>query len=509
MGLVVMDRSTSGRWGVIRRDALPEERQRPALSPSPARASAENWFWGLCLSIALIVLVPFGLLGQVSQLDLGLPILLALLSITYSGAHLALLAKEGRKKLFSLTFWIFSYVWLGLVPLVQLATQDYPWPGGYDERVSAYALFIILVGFGAYDIGSWLGGVCYRRYGGRLVPYSFTLSKRRAYFLSVFAGVAAMVAIQQLGGFDVIVGATRYTLDQEADPEGSKAAGLIWGTLLRVPAYIALLTIWWIWLNRKTLLTQQWQKVRHITLLLTLLLLNLAVNNPISLNRFYLGTIIFSFVVITLRWNERRSFSLWVVGLVFALVVIFPYSDVFREENQNLNFAPVTTQLASNGDYDAFQQIANTVTFVSDDGITYGHQLLGALFFWVPRAVWPDKPVGSGQFVAENLGYSFTNLSSPLWAEAYINAGLVGVMAILLLYGLVTSLLQQRYVASTKTRGLFFIGGLVPILAGFQIFFLRGDLQNGIAYVVPMVGCYLLTARVIRAPSRTRHHYSG
>jgi hypothetical protein len=490
----------------MQRDASPGARGSWALPSSSARYSAESWFWGFCLLSALTVLVPLELLHRVPQLDFGLPILLALLSTTYSGAHLALLATRGRKKLFSLTFWVFSYVWLGLVPLVQLATEDYPWPGGYDEWVSAYSLVIVLVGYVAYDIGSWLGGLCYHKYGGRLVPYSFSLSKRRAYLLSLFAVLAALIAMQQLGGVDVIVGATRYSLEEASDPEASKAADLIWGTLLRVPAYIALLTIWWIWLNRKSLLTRRWQKVRHVAILLPLLLLNLVVNNPISLDRFYLGTILFSLVVISLSWNERRSFSVWVVGLVFALVVMFPYSDVFREETQSLNFAPVTTQLASNGDYDAFQQISNTVMFVSADGITYGHQLLGALLFWVPRAFWSGKPVGSGQFVAEHLGYSFTNLSSPLWAEAYINAGLIGVVAILLLFGLVTSLLQQGYIASTKTRGLFFIGGLVPILAGFQFFFLRGDLQNGIAYMAPMLGCYLLTARVTRARWRTRHH---
>jgi hypothetical protein len=427
--------------------------------------------------------------------------MLAILSTSYSGAHLALLATRGRKKLFSLTFWVFSYVWLGLVPLVQLATEDYSWPGTYDEWVYSYSLVIVLVGYVAYDIGSWLGGLCYHKYGGRLVPYRFSLSKRRAYLLSLFAGVAALIAIQQLGGADVIIGASRYSLEQASDPEAPKAAQLIWETLLRVPAYIALLTIWYFWLNRKALLTRRWQKVRHMAVLLPLLLLNLIVNNPISLNRFYLGTILFSFVVISLGWNERRSFSTWVVGLVLAFVVIFPYSDVFREENQRLNFAPVTTQLASNGDYDAFQQLASTVLFVSTDGITFGHQLLGALFFWVPRAVWPGKPVGTGQVVAEHLGYDFTNLSCPLWAEAYINAGLIGVVAILLLFGLVTSLLQHGYVASTKTRGVFFIGGLVPILAGFQFFFLRGDLQNGIAYMAPMLGCYLLTVKVTRTPS--------
>jgi hypothetical protein len=489
---------------IMQRDTLAGARGSWASSQSSARFPAENWFWGVCILGALAILVPFVLLSQVPQLDFGLPILMALLSTTYSGTHLALLAVGGRKKLFSLTFWVFSYVWLGLVPLVQLATEHYPWPGGYDEWVSAYTLVIVLVGYVAYDVGSWLGRSCYHEYRG-LVPYRLSLSKRRTYLLSLFAIVASVVAAQKLGGADVIIGATRYSLDQAADPEASKAADLIWGTLLRVPAFISLLTLWWIWLNRKSLLIRRWQRVGHLAILFLLLVLNLGVNNPISLNRFYFGTIIFSFVAITLGWNDRRSFSMWVAGLVFALVVIFPYSDVFREEGQKLSFAPVTTQLASNGDYDAFQQIANTVLYVSADGVTFGYQLLGALFFWVPRAFWPGKPVGSGQFVAEQIGYDFTNLSSPLWAEAYINAGLIGVVAVLLLFGLVTSLLQQGYIASAKARGLSFLGGLVPILAGFQFFFLRGDLQNGIAYMVPMLGCYILTSRVKRAPSRTGH----
>src|ERR687889_614343 len=180
----------------MQRNVSPEARSSWALSRPSARFPAESWFWGLCILGALTILVPFELLYRTPQLDFGLPILMALLSTTYSGTHLALLAIGGRKKLFSLTFWVFSYVWLGLVPLVQLATENYPWPGGYDEWVSAYTLVIVLVGF---------------------------------------------VAVQQLGGPDVILGATRYSLDQAADPEASKAADLIWGTLLRVPAFISLL----------------------------------------------------------------------------------------------------------------------------------------------------------------------------------------------------------------------------------------------------------------------------
>jgi hypothetical protein len=472
------------------------------MSAPSARFPAENWMWGLCLLSALVVLVPFTVLDHTPQPNLGMPTFLAVLSIAYSGTHLALLAGEGRKKLFSLTFWVFAYVWLGLVPLVQISTREFPWAGDYDNWAIAYSLTIVLVGYVAYDIGSWLGSLYYRKHKGRIVPYTFSLSKRRIYLLSLFAVVASLIAIQEQGGFDAVVGATRATLNTEVDPTAPKAGELIWSTLLRVPPFIALLTNWWIWLNRALLLTQRWQRALHVVVLLFLLTFNLAVNNPVSLNRFYLGTILFAFAAIGSGWSKRRSLAVWVAGLVAVLLILFPYADVFREE-QGLVFEPVARQLTTNGDFDAFQQLTNTVVVVSESGITFGHQLLGALLFWVPRAFWHDKPVGSGQMVAEHLGYTFTNLSSPLWAEAYINAGLVGVVAILLLYGLVTSLLQQSYITSSGAQGLF-IGGLVPVLAGFQFFFLRGDLQNGIAYVTPLVGCYLLTAKITRAPSHKK-----
>jgi len=47
-------------------------------------------------------------------------------------------------------------------------------------------------------------------------------------------------------------------------------------------------------------------------------------------------------------------------------------------------------------DFDSYQNFA--IVFF-EDFITYERQLLGALLFWVPRSIWPNKPIGSGAFV--------------------------------------------------------------------------------------------------------------
>lgn len=75
------------------------------------------------------------------------------------------------------------------------------------------------------------------------------------------------------------------------------------------------------------------------------------------------------------------------------------------------------------GDFDSFSQITNTVEYVNEHGITSGNQLLGVLFFWVPRSIWPDKAIDTGTVLGEFKAYFFKNLSAPLWAESISTAG--------------------------------------------------------------------------------------
>lgn len=56
---------------------------------------------------------------------------------------------------------------------------------------------------------------------------------------------------------------------------------------------------------------------------------------------------------------------------------------------------PITYTLSTK-DYDQTTMAANGVTYADQNGHTYGYQMLGAATFWVPRSIWPSKPIDTG-----------------------------------------------------------------------------------------------------------------
>jgi hypothetical protein len=82
------------------------------------------------------------------------------------------------------------------------------------------------------------------------------------------------------------------------------------------------------------------------------------------------------------------------------------------------------------GHFDSYQMFMRVI---SDDIITYGKQLLTTVLFFVPRALWPGKSVGSGHFVSGLSRLSFSNISMNFFGEGYINFGYFGIMLFILL----------------------------------------------------------------------------
>ena len=133
--------------------------------------------------------------------------------------------------------------------------------------------------------------------------------------------------------------------------------------------------------------------------------------------------------------------------------------------------------------YDAFSNIMATMDYVQDYGFSFGNQLLSAYLFFVPRGLWEDKPISTGQLVGEHLidkyDFTYSNLSNPLVSEGFINFGIFGVIigAILLAFVLVKAIGWLRSDDYLKRTMAFY-------LAIHLIFLLRGDFTNGFSYYV-------------------------
>ena len=103
------------------------------------------------------------------------------------------------------------------------------------------------------------------------------------------------------------------------------------------------------------------------------------------------------------------------------MLLIFPLADAFRASTEGQLKATNPIQSLLTGDYDSFAQLMNGYLVGARDGIVPLKQFSGVLLFWVPRTLWTAKPVDTGGYIAEGRGYSFTNLSAPLWIEFYLN----------------------------------------------------------------------------------------
>jgi oligosaccharide repeat unit polymerase len=195
---------------------------------------------------------------------------------------------------------------------------------------------------------------------------------------------------------------------------------------------------------------------------------------------FYGGILVFTFK----KAREKRWYTLvLIIGLVliFPVFSIFRYADTITSGNVlNIISDSLSTTYLS-GDYDAYSIIILARRYVQQFGIDGGKQLLGALLFFIPRNVWPSKPIGTGATIIDALDqFYFTNVSAPLPAESYVNFGLIGVVLIGLFLGLVFRTIDERYWFTAEENSYLYI--IYPCFILYFFFILRGDLLSSWAY---------------------------
>ncbi|HGH3152347.1 TPA: hypothetical protein ACJK0A_004171, partial [Acinetobacter baumannii] len=143
---------------------------------------------------------------------------------------------------------------------------------------------------------------------------------------------------------------------------------------------------------------------------------------PTGIARF-LVAFIYLPLLLTVIPFLRKSINITLL-IIFSIIIIFPFLNQFRyfSSDSEIKLLPEAV-FFNQAHFDAYQ---NFVEVLRVDFVTHGYQLLGVLFFFVPRFLWNDKPFGSGYQLSLDQGYAFNNISMPFIAEGYVNFGYLG-----------------------------------------------------------------------------------
>jgi oligosaccharide repeat unit polymerase len=465
-----------------------------------ARVSSHSggMFLGLQMFFLLAFGIPVVMLSMLADFSLNAESLLGWVIIAYSSLRLAFLAVAGKKQLISLTFWVFVYVWFGVAAMLQLLVGWFPWRGSYSTETIGEAFMVVYLGLLAYELGRLLA--LRRAAKVKALFIHRQVDVKRTLLYVVFAVITTIICIDYLGGpASLLVSRETFIKHMLEISRGQgKASYMMLAAMLRVPAFIGTVLLLALWINRdkKRIIHS---KAVHFLLLLLVSLLNFFVNNPMASARAWIGTIVISLLFIRIAWRRPHSFASWTIGLIFMFIVVFPYADLFRRSLDpsfhQIGGTSASEQLIKNGDYGSFQQVLNGVVYVQKCGLSYGSQILGTLFVWVPRSIWGDKPIDTAELVAVHMGYRYTNLEMPLWAEMYVDGGMVAVAIGLFVFGMLTAICERAYLANQNKDSLTFINLFVPVFAAYQILLIRGDLMSTFSWIFAITVFMLLPTR--------------
>lgn len=464
---------------------IPDEVLTPAVVERGVRGA--GWFAATAMLLAglapvlLIATVPLGEHSSSAWVW-------AWLFAVVVGLRYAWLVGQGTRRLFELMFWLFTYVFMGLAPLVQMRSGSYPGTTPFiDRSLNDATMAIICVGTAAFCVGLVAGGHRWRSAGAdsrvastRLASTRAastlvtTISTHRVVALTSVAMLLSVLYMSRLG-----LGTLFSTREQRTSAEGALWHDDATRAIIKAAATWPLV-VGFIALRR---LREQRAAVGRpgpaVLPWLALIVLAIVIN-PVSSPRYVVGTAALAVITSLGLTGTARRTRLLALALAAALVLVFPYADLTRKPNQSaadLSRGPVAA--LSSGDFDAFDQLNNTRAYVRTEGNTNGSQLAGAALFWVPRTLWNDKPRDTGIVLADYRGYSFHNLSAPIWAEFFIDGGWALLLLGMGLLGWGVRRLDEHALAAT---GALPGRGVLACIAPFYFFImLRGSLLQSMA----------------------------
>lgn len=447
--------------------------------------------------------VPLLLVLQVPNVGRSSAWIVTFALTAWAGARLAYRIVIGTPRLFDFIFWLFVYIFMGITPTAQMRSDELSTttPGMYPDQ-DLHIAEIVWLGIILYEAGR----LVHRQRANRLSPShpnlranpvvcaSLDVAPARAIALTLVGVASSAYYISKVGVGSLFT--DRYAaaaIRAEAFPD--IASRSIVASLASYPLLIAAGVYLRVWLTR----AYSSASGRYLPLLIPTLGTLLLVVNPVSSARYDLGTVGFALAVFVGATSTVRRARASMAGVLVAFLFIFPIADAFRGATVNTTRNGFFGEYLANPDYDAFWQIGNALRYDNDGLVQPFRQVLGVLLFWVPRGIWPTKPQDTGTLLADYRGYSFGNLSAPLWAELLVNGGPILVALGFFFLGYFLRKLDDRSSTASLGTGQLWsiIGGVFPF---YMVILLRGSLLQATGTLVVAVACTLFV-RTRRRPS--------
>lgn len=395
--------------------------------------------------------------------------------------------KDKRPYSINKMVYIFSFFFYGIAPLIQ-----------FNERTSSYSvrllreeefffmnclILVILILYALFYSYFIKKGIKIKNIGQlRNFEISSLMRMKQAVVL-LFVSFTSFFIIYYINGFNLysmlIRGGGEYKVSSEIQ---SSALRLVVGHMVRPLSMICLL-YFICFKGRKSLLGQS-----------ILFILAIITCFPLGMPRFSVAALYLPLLLLMIPMFRRQHvFSLF---FIFGLLIVFPFLNNFRYYSQSKELEiGIDYNMFTAGHFDSYQNFA---LIVNENYLTWGKQLLGVFLFWVPRSFWPDKPIGSGAYIANDMHFSFTNVSANYFAEGYINFGYLGILLFIVILAYFSARMDNLYWNVGVYLKNNFFKVIYFIMMGMCFFVLRGDLLSSFAFTMGFLIAIYLVVRLVR-----------
>ncbi|MDP1616616.1 O-antigen polymerase [Phenylobacterium sp.] len=455
----------------------------------------------LSFVIALALLFLAALLGPVAG-SMGVALVVAWLFLGGSAGALVHAMVNPNRGAASLMAYFFFMFFVALPAVVQISLDLFPWGSRYTPEHLGMTHTILAMAM----LSLMAGQAAVKTRGLPARPAAVPLQELEwnRYFMAVLVLLGlAFLAIVYVGP-GVLVN-TRGGLREMATADGGARQQIIF--IGRSLALLSLVILSYLFLN-----TPRGQRRPIYAVSIVALPIGLLLFFPLSLPRFQMmGAALALIVMFVNLYRPALKIVIGTVGGVF-LFYVFPVIKVLTRGGSFTEFLDALLggrelyMYMLTADFDAYKQVTDTLIYYGYADHRWGYNFFGALLFFVPRALWPSKPYDTGKYVSEGLGYTYTNVSNPLPAEAMAAFGLIGVVFILFLFGVLIAYIERRALVATVTKSGPAALFVYALMAGYITIILRGAL-NGVApqFGSAFLACFLVWLAVrTTTPQRMR-----